>query len=124
MRRPVICLCAFMMTWTFASRTPSFGVIMRNIPEEEVPPKHLVVNLQTYLKRHLVDDEAYYELGRVYCLMYASSQKTVPATLKYIKRAGLKHGKMDLSQSFYNTFLQGNYYIRRLRLLNRSRNST
>ncbi len=110
MRRLVIYLCYFMMMWACVSRSPSFGRTVTDLSVEEVPPKRLAANLEAYLKRHLVDDEAYYELGRVYCLMYASSQKTVQGTLKYIKRAELKHGEMDLPDSFYN--LYRDYYIK------------
>ncbi|MCX6381981.1 MAG: hypothetical protein NT023_21315, partial [Armatimonadetes bacterium] len=96
MRRPVICLCAFMMTWTFASRTPSFGMIMSTLTTEETPPKKLIDNLQAYIKKHPKDAATHYELGRVYSVLYASNKKSLQAAFRSIDGKSLKRGVMQM----------------------------
>lgn len=96
MRRLVICLCAFMMTWTLASRSPSFGVIMSTLATEETPPKKLIDNLQAYIKKNPKDAAAHYELGRVYSVLYVLNKKSLKAAFRSVDGKSLKWGVMQM----------------------------
>ncbi len=103
MRRLVMVLCALSITGLFAPRFPAFGEIMTTLRFEEVPPKRLVDNLQAYIKAHPKDADAYYELGRVYSLLYTVPKKTLSAAFQKLDGKPLEHGRLNAHYDDFGT---------------------
>ena len=59
---------------------------------EEIPTSRLIKNLQDYIKDHPQDHVAYYELGRVYSVLYVSDKEKIRASVMLFDKTVLPFG--------------------------------